>query len=164
MNGTVSPDVVFLHAFDETGFAEIRWWLCFFLTYFNQGVELFRNIGLKGGIGPLNVWIYFEEVLLFDGQVCGLELLTANVDQSLVLISDSILRATSQEMPTDHIVYPPLIVPKSIFVHVLDRVDWGMCLIVGITCFGVLKLILIQQLANILAVLMVWPQTVNQAL
>jgi hypothetical protein len=130
MNGTVSPDVIFFHAFDETGFAEIRWRLSFFFADFNQGIEFFRDVGLKGRIGPLNKGINFEEVLFLDGQVCSLKLFTANVDQSFVLLSNGIFGATSQKVPADHIVNPPLIVPESILVHVLDRVDWGVCLVV----------------------------------
>ncbi len=94
MNGTVCSDVIFLHGFDEIGFAEVRWRLCFFLSDFYQGIKLLRDVSFESGVGPLNVRVDFKEVFFPDGQVSGFELFASNVDQSLELISNRIFGAT----------------------------------------------------------------------
>ena len=52
---------------------------------------------------------------------------------------------------------------QRILVHILDRMDRRVRLVVGVAHFRWLKFILVQHLANVLAVLIVRPEPINQA-
>lgn len=80
VNGTVSSDVIFLHGFDEVGFAEVRWRFGFLLSDLDQGIKLLRDVGFEGGVWPLNVRVDLEKVFFPDCQVNSLELFTPNLN------------------------------------------------------------------------------------
>jgi hypothetical protein len=157
VNGTVRSNVIFLHGFDEVGFAEVRWRFGFLLSDLDQGIKLLRDVGFEGGVGPLNERVDFKKVFFPDGQVSSLELFTSNLNQRLKLIPNSIFGTARQEVPADHIVNPPLLMSQRILVHILDRMDRRVRLVVRATHFRRLKFILVQQLANVLVVLVVRP-------
>jgi hypothetical protein len=50
---------------------------------------------------------------------------------------------------------------QSIFVHIFDWMNWRVRLIVCVTHFWWLKLVFVQKLSNVLAVLIVRPEAIN---